>query len=451
MQEKKINKNDFRFPEYFLFWTYENNSFLNSELTTWSGETLQFLDKGEFNYDNGPDYLNALIKIGNIQLRGDIEFHIGWQDWYRHGHDADRRYDRVALHILWEIPRHAPKILLERFPHFIISEFITCSHDDWLFQMKQLNLQGQESSKQKVIDLPKNFRFKKLAWQRFQRKCLEIRHWVDQYGWEITVYLGLARVLGYSKNSDPFVELVKNIPPPKLVEAIRPKQRLPHIYWCLLGQFSGLLPNEHRGNRPNSCTCPPLFQSHLYRQYQHIFPLNRQELVQWNFSRLRPQNSPYFRLAGFCQLIYQFQNNSLFNNLSDIYSLRLPLPVLQTKIEKLLCISLHSNFEAVLNQLLQINFYPHKAMGGARCKLLQLNFLLPLFYVWAQVNSSFGFSRYIEDLYFHFPTVDDNSLIRNIECILSLKSPKYAYYHQAILEYHFSTALSVKKGITKSD
>ena len=124
---------------------------------------------------------------------------------------------------------------------------------------------------------------------------------------------------------------------------------------------------------------------------------------------------------------------------------------LQKKIEKLLCISLHSNFKVLLSQLLQTDVYPNKTMGSDRCKLLQLNFLLPLFYVWAQINSSFGFSRYIEDLYFQFPTVDDNSFIRNIEQKLPVKSPKYAYYHQAILEYYLSTGLSVNIGITKSD
>jgi hypothetical protein len=451
MQDKNLNKFNHRFPEHFLFWTYEIPQLLKSNLTTISGETIEFLERGEANLDNGPDYLNALIKIGDVQLRGDIEFHIGWQDWYRHGHDADRRYERVSLHILWEVPKNAPSKLLNRFPHFIISEFLTCSHDEWLLQMRQLTLQSPDFIKQKEIDFPQNFRFKKLAWQRFQRKCLEIRHWVDQYGWETTTYLGLARVLGYSKNSEPFVELVKNFSPAQLVEAVRPKQRLPHIYWCLLGRFSGLLPAEHGNHQPNAGTSLPLFQSHLNRQYQHIFPIKRQELVQWNFSRLRPQNNPIFRLAGFCQILYQFQNNSLFNSLYEIYSLRLPLPILQKKIAKLLCLTLHSNFKLLLNQLSQTDNFPNKTMGIDRCKLLQLNFLLPLLYVWAQINSSFGFSRYIEDLYFQFPPVDDNSFIRKIEQKLPLKCPKYAFYHQAILEYCLSAGLSVSTGITKSD
>lgn len=449
MQEKKINKPLYRFPEHFLFWTYENTQLLKSDLSTWDGQPLAFLEKGEPNFDNGPDYLNALLKIGDVQLRGDIEFHIDWQDWYRHGHDADRRYNRVALHVLWEVPRKAHQKLLERFPHFIISEFLNCSQIEWLSYMKQLNFPKPESCGYKKFDIPQNFRYKKLAWQRFQRKCSEIRQWISDFGWETTTYLGLAKVLGYSKNSEPFVDLIKEMPPPKLIEAIRPKQRLPHIYWCIYGWLSGLLRPEYLGNQSNLPTTPPVFLTHLYRQYRHIFPLMRQDIVQWNFARLRPQNNPYFRLGGFCQLVYQFQNSPLFNNLNDIYSLRLSLPNLLEKIESLLCIPLNSNFEPLFKQLLQSNNVPKKTMGVQRCNLFQINFLLPLFYVWAQSNSSFGFARYIEDLYFQFPAVDDNYFIRSISDSISPRSCKNAYHHQAILEHYLSTQLSLKTGNTK--
>jgi hypothetical protein len=192
-----------------------------------------------------------------------------------------------------------------------------------------------------------------------------------------------------------------------------------------------------------------VFLTHLYRQYQHIFPLMRQDIVQWNFARLRPLNNPYFRLGGFCQLVYQFQNSALFNNLNDIYSLRLSLPNLLEKIESLLCIPLNSNFEPLLKQLLQSNYVPKKTMGVQRCNLFQINFLLPLFYVWAQSNSSFGFARYIEDLYFQFPAVDDNYFIRNISDSISPRSCKNAYHHQAILEHYLSTQLPLKTGNTK--
>jgi hypothetical protein len=92
-----------------------------------------------------------------------------------------------------------------------------------------------------------------------------------------------------------------------------------------------------------------------------------------------------------------------------------------------------------------------KTMGWQRCRLYQLNFLLPLMYLWARVNHHFGFARYIEDLYFQYPAVDDNSKIRALSRNRKNLDWNNAYQHQALLEFYYANLHSDESTITKRD
>jgi hypothetical protein len=54
----------------------------------------------------GPDYQDALLLRDDGSLvTGDIEFHSRSSGWYVHGHSSDPRYNRVVLHVVWEVDR----------------------------------------------------------------------------------------------------------------------------------------------------------------------------------------------------------------------------------------------------------------------------------------------------------------------------------------------------------
>lgn len=65
---------------------------------TTRGDTLQVLDCGTFNRGAGPDFRDAVLRVNGEKRVGDIELHLYREDWWRHGHDGDPRYDRVLLH-----------------------------------------------------------------------------------------------------------------------------------------------------------------------------------------------------------------------------------------------------------------------------------------------------------------------------------------------------------------
>ena len=69
------------------------------------GAELQILNAGEFNsHRGGPDFLNAAIGIEGVAIKGDVELHISPELWGDHGHDEDKRYASVILHVVLEFP-----------------------------------------------------------------------------------------------------------------------------------------------------------------------------------------------------------------------------------------------------------------------------------------------------------------------------------------------------------
>lgn len=92
---------DLQFSEHILqvFW---NEQPFRGPLTTSTGETLEVLAPGTWNVAAGPDFRNAVLRLGGRSVTGDVEIHREENAWNTHGHDHDPLYSRVVLHVVWE-------------------------------------------------------------------------------------------------------------------------------------------------------------------------------------------------------------------------------------------------------------------------------------------------------------------------------------------------------------
>ena len=85
--------------EHLLHYVWKHKLFPLRELMTSDGKTVEVLDPGLHNRNAGPDFFNAKVRIGRTLWVGNVEIHDKSSDWYAHGHDKDKNYDNVILHV----------------------------------------------------------------------------------------------------------------------------------------------------------------------------------------------------------------------------------------------------------------------------------------------------------------------------------------------------------------
>lgn len=101
----------------YLYWTerhlqvmwWEQKYFKN--LKTRENLPIEIISPGIWNAEAGPDFLKAHLKIGDREIKGDIEIHLDDESWVQHKHHQDTRYDQVILHVSFYLP-HTHKAII---------------------------------------------------------------------------------------------------------------------------------------------------------------------------------------------------------------------------------------------------------------------------------------------------------------------------------------------------
>src|SRR2546421_98368 len=70
------------------------------EFLSTTGEKVQIVQFGTWNRESGPDFRDAVIRVGNAEpVRGSIEIEILDRSWETHGHDANTAFEDTILHV----------------------------------------------------------------------------------------------------------------------------------------------------------------------------------------------------------------------------------------------------------------------------------------------------------------------------------------------------------------
>src|SRR5258708_11155606 len=125
--------------EELLHFIWRYRYFNQQELVTEDGQPLQIVFPGEPHTDQGPDFRNARIHIGDRLCVGPVELHVRASDWIRHAHTGDPHYRDVILHVVWvndwsggDIPMltlatRVPKLLLNQYENWMRQpSFVPC-------------------------------------------------------------------------------------------------------------------------------------------------------------------------------------------------------------------------------------------------------------------------------------------------------------------------------------
>jgi len=88
------------YKESLLQWIWQELQFNCSNLRTTFGKKIEIRDNGTLNNGAGPDFLGAHIFIGGLEWHGSVEIHKTAKEWFRHGHQFDKNFNNVVLHVV---------------------------------------------------------------------------------------------------------------------------------------------------------------------------------------------------------------------------------------------------------------------------------------------------------------------------------------------------------------
>lgn len=303
--------------EEFLHHIWKFKLFDQLELKTTQGESVEIQRAGDHNFDSGPDFFNAHIKIGGLWWVGNVEVHIYSSDWKRHQHQKDKAYDNIILHVVHQADEKLYRSSGEEIPTLEIKERVNRklyqnyldfkSSSEWIPCVRQV---GKVPSYvlQNTID--------KMLLERLERKSISILNSLklNTNNWEETFYQHLARNFGFKTNSAPFELLAKTLP-----ARVIKKQRtsLLQVEALLFGQAGMLF--EHFQDKY------PMDLQNEYTFLKQKYNLEPIEKHLWKYLRLRPVNFPDVRIAQLAGLL--FHTDHLFSkileaeNVSDLKKL----------------------------------------------------------------------------------------------------------------------------------
>ena len=84
-----------------LSWIWAGQRYPAGALGLVDGRSLRVVNPGRPGGGAGPDFLDAVLEIDGVRVRGDVELHVRSSGFRAHGHDADPAYDGVALHVVF--------------------------------------------------------------------------------------------------------------------------------------------------------------------------------------------------------------------------------------------------------------------------------------------------------------------------------------------------------------
>ncbi len=292
--------------EEFLYYIWKNKLFDKINYS-YNNKKIEIIDVGEQNFDSGPDFFNAKIKIDNTIWAGNIEIHKNASDWFKHKHNNDKSYNNVILHVVDNFDKEITnknnikiptielkfnKKYLENFKYLITSRInIKC--------INRINF---------IDEFTINFWLDKLLIERLEEKSKTVDNILqkNKNNWDETFYKLLAVNFGLKTNALPFELLASSLP---LNIIYKHKNSLFQLEALLFGQ-AGFLEQNIKNDK---------YFNNLKTEYKYLkkkYKLNNLNNYIWKFNKLRPNNFPTIRIAQFAALI---------NNSSKLFSVILEI------------------------------------------------------------------------------------------------------------------------------
>jgi len=317
---------------------------------------------GELNTSQGPDFINARIRINGHYWIGSVELHLYSSGWTKHHHTEDGNYQNVVLHVVWkqdrlEIQRNIPQLeLCSRIPKLMLDTYA-----GWM---------------SKPVFIPCELSASKTGynkWEKWASQLLIIRlnrkmHQIldslrlNQYHWEEQLWWMIARNFGNPVNASAFEAVARSIP-----FSLLAKHR--HHFIQLEALFMGqanLLARDFHDNYPLLLKSEYEFlqkKYHLKKIYEPVHLL-----------RMRPDNFPGIRLSQLAAVC--FQSTALFAWILECDT----VSQLRKKLTAKANDYWHNHY--VFDK---VSIFREKILGRDMCDNIIINSIIPLLYTYGKI------------------------------------------------------------------
>lgn len=278
-------------------YVWQHRLWVQERLRACDGRPVSIIDPGVLNCGSGPDFFNAKVSIGGHIWAGDVEIHVRASDWYRHGHDGDRAYNSVILHVVGTDDCAVTRSDGQTIPQIVMP----CSPDfRHRYDAMVNNPYGELPCARELPSLPHIYVsdwINSLAHERLYTKSDRILQYVADSGgdWRNAAYVALARALGFKTNSEPFERLARSLPLRRLLKHRDSPVTVEGMLFGMAGFLDGQTAN------------PDHYVQRMIQEYRFMaakFDMSPPQNLGWKMARMRPQNFPHRRLAYLAAMMF---------------------------------------------------------------------------------------------------------------------------------------------------
>jgi uncharacterized protein DUF2851 len=397
---------------------WQHQRLKRGELKTADGKAVRIFHPGFISLEGGPDFRNAVLQIGNESPRsGDVEIDLRSAGWRAHGHDKNKNFQDVILHVVWDEEVRGSKFRVQGSPEVLslqnsldapLAELSLSLENEPLRSLPE-NLRGKCCAPLRELDEAKLTELlRQAARVRFENKAGAICARAKNAGWEQAFWENLFRALGYKHNVWP----MQNLAETKSLWA-RGANSAFEFQARLLG-VSALLPGELTRAQKSSDTYLRRVWDFWWRERDEFSDSVLPRTV-WKFHGLRPANHPQRRLA----LASHWLADKNFISKIERWGAEIENGTATRRPSQKLVISLREILEA------DDEFWswhwtfksarmkrPQPLLGDARVTDLAVNVILPWLWIRAKKGGNEKIRREVEQRFFAWPAAEDNSVLK---------------------------------------
>jgi len=382
-----------KLPEAFIHYVWQTKSFDQNHLKTSEGQTVKILSYGTLNDNAGPDFLQASVKIDDQTWVGNVEIHVNANEWYQHGHQHDKAYDTVILHVVLNNNKVVsnsfgvviPTIeLAERIPDDLYNNYLKLNINKGFIPCERLI--SHVNSSEIIL-----FQERMMA-ERLSIKANEVDKVFQRSDrdWKETFHIVLLRAFGLNINKHAFEQLALHTPYRLLEKYLDQPVSCSALFFGQAG-FLNKTVDEYTNI---------LIDEYQFLSYKHR--LKALSKGMWKFSRMRPSQFPTVRIAQYSALVSK--RPKLLSNILQKADIKHWMTLFEVEADSYW--DKHYVFNKPSNRISK------KLITKATIELLLINAVLPFVFFYGKQKGNEALCQYAIEA-FRFLKSENNKIIRS--------------------------------------